>query len=138
VKRKKTERRSDCPINFGLDLFGDKWTLLIIRDLLFVGKKHFGDFLDSDEKIATNILTDRLLKLENQGVISKKLDPVNNTRFIYTLTDKGIDLAPILIEIILWSAKYDARTAAPRATIKRIRQDREGFIKEIREKYKQI
>lgn len=136
--RKKTERRSDCPISFALDLFGDKWTLLIIRDLLFKRKKYFGDFLESDEKIATNILTDRLIKLEEQGIISKRIDPENNARFIYSLTDKGIDLLPILIEIILWSAKYDEKTGAPESFLKRIRKDKKGFIKEIRHKYRQL
>jgi DNA-binding HxlR family transcriptional regulator len=138
VVRKKTERRSDCPISFALDLFGDKWTLLIIRDLLFKRKKYFGDFLESDEKIATNILTDRLIKLEEQGIISKRIDPENNARFIYSLTDKGIDLLPILIEIILWSAKYDEKTGAPESFLKRIRKDKKGFIKEIRHKYRQL
>ena len=74
--------RSNCPINFALETFGDKWTLLVIRDLMFKGKRHYGDFLASDEKISTNILADRLHKLEAKGVVSKLLAKEKASKYI--------------------------------------------------------
>ena len=97
--------RSTCPINFGVEAFGDKWTLLIIRDLLD-GKKYYREFLQSDEKIATNILADRLEKLEKEGLITKQNDEHHKQKIVYSLTEKGIDLLPILIEMAAWSVKY--------------------------------
>lgn len=129
--QKKIKRRSDCPISFALDIFGDKWSLLIIRDLMFRGKKTYGEFLHSGEKIATNILADRLSLLECAGLIIGKNDPENKTRFLYTLTDKGIDLVPVLLEIVSWSARYDKNTAAPKEFVARIRKDRENLINEV-------
>ena len=101
------KKRSDCPINFALELFGDKWTFLIIRDMMFKGKHYYGEFLQSEEKIATNILANRLSLLEQSGIIIKKEDPEHRSKFIYKLSQKGIDLMPILVEVIMWSAKYD-------------------------------
>lgn len=129
---KKVKRRSDCPINFALEIFGDKWTLLVARDLMFRGKMYYGDFLDSEEKIATNILADRLETLECAGIVKKSQDPKNKTKYIYSLTSKGLDLAPVLIEIVLWSAKYDPKTAAPKEFVVEARNDREGLIKRVR------
>jgi DNA-binding HxlR family transcriptional regulator len=130
VKEKKTKRRSDCPISYALDIFGDKWSLLIVRDLMFQGKQTYGEFAASDEKIATNILADRLSLLECAEIIRKKTDPGNKTRIIYSLTEKGIDLVPVILEIVSWSARYDKKTGAPPEFVARIRKDREGFIKE--------
>jgi DNA-binding HxlR family transcriptional regulator len=127
----KSKRRSDCPISFALDIFGDKWSLLIIRDLIFKGKKTYGEFLMSDEKIATNILADRLTMLEREGLIKSKLDQGKKTRYNYTLTSKAIDLVPALIEIIRWSATYDKRTAAPKEFVDRIKNDRENLIVDL-------
>jgi len=98
--------RSSCPINYAVEIFGDHWTLLIIRDLMLAGKHNFGEFRESDEKIASNILTDRLKKLENQGIVMKQTDPDNGRKLIYRLTDKGLGLAPLLIEMTLWSSRY--------------------------------
>jgi DNA-binding HxlR family transcriptional regulator len=94
----KLKRRSDCPISYALDIFGDKWSLLVIRDLMFKGKRTYGEFLSSEEKIATNILADRLSLLECAGVITRESDPVRKSRILYTLTDKGIDLLPVQIK----------------------------------------
>lgn len=129
---KKVKRRSDCPINFALEIFGDKWTLLIVRDLMFKDKMYYGDFLKSEEKIATNILADRLEILEHAGIINKLQDPKNKTKYIYSLTKKGLDLMPVLIEIVLWSAKYDPKTAAPKEFVTEARNDREGLIRRVR------
>lgn len=129
---KKVKRRSDCPINFALEIFGDKWTLLIVRDLMFRGKVHYGDFLESEEKIATNILADRLETLGCAGVIKKLQDPKNRTKYVYSLTSKGLDLVPVLLEIVLWGAKYDPKTAAPREFVEKARKNRDEMIKGIK------
>jgi DNA-binding HxlR family transcriptional regulator len=129
--QKKIKRRSDCPISYALDIFGDKWSLLIIRDLMFQGKKTYGEFLASEEKIATNILADRLSLLECAGLIVGEKDPDKKTRILYSLTDKGIDLVPVLLEIVAWSAKYDKKTAAPKQFVSRIKNDKENFVKEL-------
>jgi DNA-binding HxlR family transcriptional regulator len=98
--------RSDCPLNFGLEIFGDKWSLLIIRDLMFFGKRNYNEFLASAEGISTNTLAERLNMLEKEKIIKKEKDKSHKQRFLYTLTQKGIDLAPIIINIGLWSEKY--------------------------------
>ena len=131
MKKKKIKRRSDCPISYALDIFGDKWSLLVIRDLMFQGKQTYGEFLVSDEKIATNILADRLSLLECAGIIRKKNDKEKKNRIIYSLTDKGIDLVPIILEIVSWSAHYDKKTGAPPEFVTRIKKDKENFIREI-------
>ena len=125
------DRRSFCPISFTLDILGDKWTLLVIRDLVFAHKRNFRDFLASDEKIATNILAQRLKTLEASGIVSRRADPENARKVIYALTNKGINLLPVLLELIRWGATYDPQTAAPKAFIKRLAKDREGLIAEI-------
>lgn len=125
-------RRSNCPISYALDVLGDKWTLLVLRDLVFVRKRHFRDFLASPENIASNILTSRLRTLKAQGLVLRRKDPDSARKIIYELTPKGIDLIPVLIELIRWGAKYDARTAAPAVFTHRIEKDREGLIAEIR------
>ena len=130
----KDRRRSGCPVSFSLDLLGDRWTLLIIRDLIFSNKKYYGDFLGSPEKIATNILADQLAKLEKQGIVSRAGDPGNRTRYVYRLTQKGTDLLPLLIEIILWGAKYDSRTEAPAEFIRKIRRNKDSVIRNLRKK----
>lgn len=99
--------RSGCPINLGLEVFGDKWSLLVIRDIMFAGKRHFREFLASDEAISTNILADRLAKLVEAGVLTRAGDPEHKLKAIYSLTEKGIDLLPIIAEISRWSRKYE-------------------------------
>lgn len=121
-----------CPIDFALDIFGDRWTLLVIRDLVFGGKRHFSELMSSPEGIASNILAARLKKLEDFGVISRNPDPENRRQVVYDLTDKGADLLPILIEIVLWGAKYDPNTGAPKAMLRRMRDDRDTVIRELK------
>jgi len=98
--------RSFCAINLALEVFGDKWSLIIVRDMMFGGKRHFREFLQSDEKIASNILTDRLAMLEREGIITKESDPEHKQKIIYSLTQKGIDLLPIIIQMVAWTFKY--------------------------------
>lgn len=132
------KRRSDCPINFALEIFGDRWTFLIVRDLMFKGKNYYKEFLDAEEGIATNILADKLATLEEAGIINKTVDPTHRSRQIYALTRKGIDLVPVLVEVILWSAKYDKQTAADAAFVRRAKKDKEGMIEEIIQKLKSL
>ncbi len=101
-----TKKRSDCPISCSLDIFGDKWSLLIIRDLMFHNKNTYGDFLKSAEGIATNILASRLQGLTENGIIEKLEHPTSKAKNLYRLTEKGIDLMPIIVEVYLWSDKY--------------------------------
>jgi DNA-binding HxlR family transcriptional regulator len=105
-------KRSSCPVSCALDILGDKWTLLVIRDILFMRKQYFQDFLESPEKIASNILSDRLKKLEESNIVLRQRDPGNARRIIYTLTDKGVDLSPAILELLRWGAKHDPKSNA--------------------------
>lgn len=100
------KERSGCPISCALDILGDKWTLLILRDMIFYKKRTYTEFLNSGEKIATNILADRLVILEGAGIITKQPHPEKRSKYLYKLTQKGIDLLPVLVEIAKWSATY--------------------------------
>lgn len=110
MKNKKP--RSHCPINFSLEAFGDKWTLLILRDMVFRGKKSYGEFLKSEEGFATNILAARLEHLENEGILKKVADPEDARRSQFVLTEKGLDLVPVLFQMMVWSEKYDSKSEA--------------------------
>jgi DNA-binding HxlR family transcriptional regulator len=103
---KSDQARSGCPVSLGLDVFGDRWTLLIIRDLMFSGKRHYREMLHSDEHISSNILADRLQMLLAEGVISRAGDPGHAQKVVYSLTEKGIALLPIILEISRWSFAY--------------------------------
>ena len=126
-------RRSDCPISFALDLFGDRWTLLVIRDLAFKGKDSFGAFLSSDEGIARNVLADRLSRLEAEGFIDKRPHPDDLRRSIYSLTERGLSLIPVLVEMILWSAREDPDTATDPDFVREATQDREGLLQRLQQ-----
>jgi DNA-binding HxlR family transcriptional regulator len=127
------QRRSDCPINFALEVFGDPWSLLLIRDIVYFGKKTFGEFLASEEGMATNILASRLAHLEHQGILVKQLSEQDKRKEEYILTEKGLDLIPILVDMANWSAEYDPHTAAPATWIDLMKADREKMIQRIRE-----
>ncbi len=120
-------RRSGCAIAFALDLIGDRWSLLIIRDIMLRGNKTYSDFLEAEEGIASNILNDRLKRLTSAGVLTKSRDPENRRSFVYQLTQKGRDLAPIIIEMIIWSGKHDTRDHARKGILNRILKDRAQF-----------
>jgi len=128
VKAKKIVHRSDCPISTALDILGDKWSLLVIRDMMFKGKNTYGDFLDSEEKIATNILADRLSLLESAGIISKHKHPESKAKVLYKLTDKGVDLLPLLVEIIEWSEKHHKVHPTAKKFAAQLRKDKQGLI----------
>jgi DNA-binding HxlR family transcriptional regulator len=109
--------RSYCPINLGLEIFGDAWTLLVLRDLMFGGKRHFRELLHSDEGISSNILADRLKRLCDRGILTKRDDPTHKQKAIYSLTERGIALLPVLLQVGAWSRAHlpETRRSDPRA-----------------------
>ena len=136
MKKKKIEFRSTCPISTALDIIGDKWSLLIVRDMVFKGMGTYGDFLNGGEGIATNILADRLMLLEAGGIITKHNHPDSKAKFLYKLTPKGIDLVPALVEIISWSEKYHDVHPHAKQFAKQLRNNKETVIKQIVESLK--
>jgi DNA-binding HxlR family transcriptional regulator len=124
------KRRSDCPISFGLDIFGDKWSLLILRDIMFYNRTRFKDFAPQ-EHIATNILTDRLNRLEKAGLISKRQDPKLKNQNIYSVTKQGKELLPTLIEMTLWGLQYDPNTLASEDFVQRLKSEKRQLALEV-------
>ncbi len=114
-----------------LDIFGDKWSLLVVRDLMFKGINTFGGFLNGGERIATNVLTDRLGILEAGGIVSKHPHPESKAKILYRLTPKGINLIPALVEIIAWSEKYHQVHPQAHEFAKAVKKDKEGTIREL-------
>src|SRR5262249_15265062 len=124
-KTRKTKRRSGCPLNASVEMLGDRWSLLILRDMMLRGYTLFNEFLQSDEKIATNILADRLRRLEGYAIISSCEDPADGRKRIYSLTPKGIDLAPVLTEMVLWAARHEE--TGNQALVRLMRASKEQF-----------
>jgi DNA-binding HxlR family transcriptional regulator len=118
---------SGCPIAFSLETFGDRWTLLLLRDLLLFGKQRYGELLAAEEGIASNILSDRLKRLETMDFIERAPDPDDGRRVIYKVTEKGRSLTPVVLEIAAWGAKHDKNTRAPKTFAERFSQNREAF-----------
>jgi DNA-binding HxlR family transcriptional regulator len=135
---RSNEPRSHCPINLSLEVFGDAWTLLVLRDIMFAGKRHFRELLQSDEHIASNILADRLARLVESGVLTKSDDATHKQKAIYSLTEKGIALLPIIVQIGAWGSRWipDAKQLDPAAR-KVVRQIQEegprGWAKRMNE-----
>lgn len=123
------KKRSDCPISCSLEIWGDKWSLLIIRDLMIKKECTYGEFLKADEKIATNILATRLQTLLENGIIDKKDHPDNKLKILYHLTEKGIDLVPVIVEINLWGDKYLTIPDDRKKLLADIKKDKVDFIK---------
>jgi DNA-binding HxlR family transcriptional regulator len=124
------KKRSDCPISCSLEVFGDKWSLLIIRDVMLRKKMSFSEFLNSEEGIATNILVSRLTILEEEKILVKSVSAENKSKYIYSLTQKGADLLPIIIELMDWGAKYNKN--CPRKELgQRIKKDKAMVIREL-------
>lgn len=124
-------KRSDCPISFALDHVGDKWSLLILRDLLFFNKSSYSELKNSDEAMATNILSSRLEKLESDGLISKKVDENDKRKKVYRLTDSGKAMLPVILEMMIWSFDHDNSLAVPAKLIERAKTDRANLIKDL-------
>ncbi len=128
-------RGSGCPICYGLDVFGDKWTLLILRDIIFFGKKTYGDFLASREKIATNILASRLDLIVEEGLATRTQDAEDKKVFLYRLTEKGMELLPVLMEIVVWSYKQKDFNPEVAKLAQAILKNRKGFIQKTRKQF---
>jgi DNA-binding HxlR family transcriptional regulator len=114
-------------------MLGDRWSLLIIRDMMLLGHRTFKEFLGSYEGIATNILADRLRRLEAYGIIATEPDPSDGRKLIYTLTPKGIDLAPVLTEMVLWAAAHEK--TENQALIKLMQKDKQRFLAQVRQRW---
>jgi DNA-binding HxlR family transcriptional regulator len=132
--KSRSKRRSGCPVSIALEALGDRWSLLIIRDLMVRGYRTFKDFQESGEGIATNVLADRLRKLEAAGIIHVETERSDRRRLNYRLTEKGIDLAPVLLDLLIWGARHQ-ETSAPAALIRKAEKHRERFLAEVRRRW---
>jgi len=130
---KELKQRSTCPVSTSLDVLGDKWTLLILRDIVFASKSTYGQFLQSAEKMATNILADRLAMLEAQGLLTKAVAADKKSKFTYRLTEKGVAVVPILIEFTLWGAGHCA-TVVDAGLLAELQNDKDAAVA----KYQQL
>lgn len=130
----KSKPRSGCPVSISLEMVGDRWSLLIVRDLMVRGYRTFKEFLGSGEGIASNVLADRLKKLEATGIITSELEETDGRRVNYRLTQKGIDLAPVLYELLIWGARHE-HTGFPCDFIDRLEGSREQLIAEVRRRW---
>lgn len=138
MKQRASSAWNGCPVRYAAGLFGDKWTLILLRDLLFKGRRYFGDFTDEDESIATNMLADRLKHLVDSGFVEKTQDVNNGKKFVYVLTQKGLDLLPVMIEIFKWSQTHDEATYLSAEFIEKIERSpakyKRQILKEIKER----
>jgi DNA-binding HxlR family transcriptional regulator len=126
------QQRSLCPINLALEIFGDKWSLLIVRDLMFAGKRHYRELLQSEEGISSNILAERLCKLVEAGILTKEEDPSHKQKAIYSLTPMGVDLLPVLANIGIWGRKYLPVTKESSANAAALEKGGPALWKEMR------
>ncbi len=128
---KRRKRRSACPINASLEVLGDRWSLLIVRDLMFGGARTYRDFRSSNEGIATNILASRLARLQHFGIITSDRDPEDGRSFIYRLTAKGVELAPVLMELSRWGTRFEEGEPPP-GILQAWETDPRAFLARIR------
>jgi DNA-binding HxlR family transcriptional regulator len=135
-RRVRSNHRSECPVSVSLEVFGDRWSLLIVRDLMIRGFRTFREFQQSGEGIATNILADRLRRLEKAAIITAEADESDGRRVSYRLTDRGIDLAPVLLELLLWGARHE-ETGAPCALIAEMEKSRGQILREVRRRWRE-
>ena len=133
--KSKSQHRSGCPVSISLEAFGDRWSLLIIRDLMVRGYRTFKEFEQSGEGIATNILASRLKKLRAAGIVDTEPDPTDGRKLNYRLTQKGIDLAPVLLELLIWGARHE-QTGAPCQVIDHMEQNRQAVLAEVRRRWR--
>lgn len=130
------QHRSGCPVSVSLEIFGDRWSLLIIRDLMVRGFRSFKEFQNSGEGIATNILAARLERLQRAGIVGAEVDQEDARRVNYRLTEKGIDLAPVMLELLIWGARHE-KTGAPCELIDHLARNREQVLAETRRRWKE-
>jgi DNA-binding HxlR family transcriptional regulator len=133
MPRRNLKRRSECPLNASVEMLGDRWSLLIIRDMMLRGFRTYKEFMECYEGIATNILADRLKKLVAYGIITAEPDPADGRKLIYSLTAKGMDLAPVLTEMVLWAAAHEE--TGNQALVRQMRADKEKFLAGIRQRW---
>lgn len=126
---KRADHKSDCPINYTVEIFGDTWSMIIYRDMATLGKKTFGEFLASDERIGPSVLADRLNHLESKGIVSRSLDTEDKRKAIYTLTSDGINAVPILYEIATWGSNTYANPVSHPAWFASMKLDRTNVVK---------
>ena len=132
-RRPGSDRRSGCPLNASVEMLGDRWSLLIIRDMMLRGFRSYKEFMECYEGIATNILADRLRKLIANGVITAEPDPTDGRKLTYFLTAKGIDLAPVLTEMVLWASRHE--NTGNQELIHQMRKDKAKVIADVRERW---
>lgn len=135
-RKPKSKQRSGCPVSIGLEVFGDRWSLLIVRDLTVRGFRTFKEFLGSGEGIATNVLANRLHRLEESGILSREEEPTDGRRVNYRLTEKGIDLAPVLLELLVWGSRHE-ETGVPCEFIVQMARNREQLLAEVRRRWQE-
>ncbi|WP_202909703.1 winged helix-turn-helix transcriptional regulator [Mucilaginibacter pedocola] len=133
---KKIKYRSGSPVSSALDIVGDKWSLLIIWDMMVKGKNTYNELLKSDEKIATNILANRLAMLEAEGILKKEEHPESKAKILYSLTHKGIELLPVLVELLLWANAWLPVDEGSENYIAALKKNKEAFVKKVMEDMK--
>lgn len=136
VRGSTAKHRSGCPVSTALDLLGDRWSLLIVRDMMVRGYRTFREFQNAGEGIATNILADRLQKLEDGGILGREPAQKDGRSSHYRLTGKGIALAPALLELLIWGARHE-ETDAPCAAIEQMEQNRAAVLAETHRRWKE-
>ncbi len=136
MAKRVIKNRSGCPVNISLEVFGDRWSLLIVRDLMVRGFQTYYDLLRSGEGIATNILADRLKRLKQSGILIAEPDKKDRRRVNYRLTEKGIDLAPVMLELLIWGARHE-KTGAPPAVIAEMARHRQEVLLETRRRWRE-
>ena len=132
----KSKHRSSCPVSLSLEVLGDRWSLLIIRDLMVRGFRTFKEFQDAGEGIATNVLAERLRRLGAAGILETMPDSSDRRRVNYRLTEKGIDLAPALLDLLIWGARHE-NTGTPCAVVKSMARHREAVLSEVWRRWKE-
>ncbi len=130
---KRATGKSQCPINFGMEAFGDAWSLLVVRDIVYFGKHTFSEFLAAEERIAPSVLANRLAYLEQRGILTRTRDGGDGRKTSYRLTDAGLALVPVLLEIAAWSARVDPDTDAPPEWIALVNADKARMTRLITE-----
>ncbi len=134
-QKRNAKRRSECPLNVSVEMLGDRWSLLIIRDMMLRGFRTYKQFMECYEGIATNILADRLRRLTSNGIVTAAPDPRDGRKLIYLLTAKGIDLAPVLTEMVLWAAAHE--DTGNQALVRQMRADKRRFLAGVRERWEE-
>jgi DNA-binding HxlR family transcriptional regulator len=132
-KKASPKRRSECPLNASVEMLGDRWSLLIVRDMMLRGFRSYKEFVECYEGIATNILADRLSKLQAYGIIVAERDPKDARKITYSLTAKGIGLAPVLTEMVLWAAAHE--NTGNQALVRQMRADKRKFLAGVRQRW---